>query len=72
MKIDKYDLKAGTDLTVFEFISEGTKGAIHKLILFQQTTGTDGIYEIRVEYESNIYSPDTYRDACLTRVIRLC
>jgi hypothetical protein len=38
MKIDKYALKAGTDLTVFEFISEGTKGAIRKIILFQPTT----------------------------------
>ena len=38
MKIDKYALKAGTDLTVFEFISEGTKGAIRKVILFQTTT----------------------------------
>ncbi len=37
MKIDKYTLKAGTDLTVFEFISEGTKGAIRKIILFQPT-----------------------------------
>ena len=38
MKIEKYALKAGTDLTAFEFISEGTKGAIRKIILFQPTT----------------------------------
>lgn len=38
MKIDKYDLKAGRDLTVFEFVSEGTNGAIPKLILIQSTT----------------------------------
>jgi hypothetical protein len=37
MKIEKYDLKAGRDLKVFEFISEGINGAIHKLILFQET-----------------------------------
>jgi hypothetical protein len=24
--------------------------------------GTDGLYEVRVEFESNIYSPDSYRD----------
>ncbi len=38
MKLDKYALKAGRDQTVFEFISEGTKGAIRKIILFQTTT----------------------------------
>ena len=38
MKLDKYALKAGQDQTVFEFISEGTKGAIRKIILFQSTT----------------------------------
>ncbi|MBD0288706.1 MAG: hypothetical protein ICV79_25280, partial [Flavisolibacter sp.] len=38
MKIDKYDLKASSDQTAFEFVSEGRKGAIRKLILFQQTT----------------------------------
>jgi hypothetical protein len=36
--LTKYALKAGTDLTVFEFTSEGTKGAIRKIILFQPTT----------------------------------
>lgn len=38
MKTDKYALKGGTDLTVFEFVSEGTRGAIRKYILFQPTT----------------------------------
>ena len=38
MQVDKYTLKSGTDLTIFEFISEGPKGAIQKLILFQPTT----------------------------------
>ena len=44
MKIDKYALKGGPDLTVFEFVSEGTRGAIRKYILFQPTT------------ESNLYN----------------
>ena len=44
MKTDKYALKGGTDLTVFEFVSEGTRGAIRKYILFQPTT------------ESNLYN----------------
>lgn len=38
MKIDKYALKAGYELTIFEFVSEGRKGAIRKIILFQPTT----------------------------------
>ena len=37
MKIEKYALKAESSLTVFEFISEGPKGLIRKLIQFQQT-----------------------------------
>ena len=38
MKLEKYSLKAGRGLTVFEFVSEGPKGAIQKLIIFQETT----------------------------------
>ena len=38
MNVEKYNLKADTKLTRFEFISEGTKGAIRKLIEFQETT----------------------------------
>ncbi|MEZ0543179.1 DUF6934 family protein [Fibrella arboris] len=37
MKLDKYSLKAEQSLTVFEFVSEGPKGMIRKLIQFQQT-----------------------------------
>ncbi|MEO6230633.1 MAG: hypothetical protein ABJB11_01260 [Ferruginibacter sp.] len=36
MKLDKYQLKAGLNLTTFEFLSEGRKGKIIKLIQFQQ------------------------------------
>ncbi len=38
MKIEKYNLKAETGLTRFEFISEGPNGVIRKLIEFQATT----------------------------------
>jgi hypothetical protein len=38
MYLDKYPLKSAEELTRFEFISEGPKGAIRKLIEFQRTT----------------------------------
>ena len=38
MRLPKYQLKAESGFTRFEFISEGTKGAIRKLIEFQATT----------------------------------
>lgn len=37
MKVDKYSLKAESNFTVFEFISEGFRGTIRKLIQFQET-----------------------------------
>ena len=37
MQVEKYVLKSEGNLTVFEFISEGKKGAIRKLIQFQET-----------------------------------
>lgn len=36
MKLDRYELKAGRNLTTFEFLSEGPKGHITKLVQFQQ------------------------------------
>jgi hypothetical protein len=36
MKLDRYELKAGRNLTTFEFLSEGPKGKIVKLIQFQE------------------------------------
>jgi hypothetical protein len=36
MKLDKYQLKTGGNLTTFEFTSEGSKGKIIKLIQFQK------------------------------------
>ncbi len=41
MHVDKYQLKSEEELTRFEFISEGPKGAIRKLIEFQRTTDPD-------------------------------
>lgn len=36
MKLDRYELQAGRNLSTFEFLSEGSKGKIVKLIQFQQ------------------------------------
>lgn len=36
MKLDRYELIAGRNLTTFEFLSEGKKGKIIKVIQFQQ------------------------------------
>jgi len=36
MKLDRYELTAGRNLTTFEFLSEGRKGKIVKVVQFQQ------------------------------------
>jgi hypothetical protein len=41
MKLDKYELNAGSNFVVFEFVSEGPQGAIKKLIQFTETTYSD-------------------------------
>jgi len=41
MQLDRYELKAGNNLTTFEFISEGPKGKIFKLIQFTHTNYSD-------------------------------
>jgi hypothetical protein len=41
MNLSKYRLKAEADLTVFEFVSEGPKGNIQKLIVFTETNLKD-------------------------------
>ena len=41
MKLDRYELKAGKTLTTFEFISEGPKGQIPKMIQFTPTNYKD-------------------------------
>lgn len=45
MNVEKYHLKSESKFTRFEFISEGPKGAIRKLIEFQETTNPD-IYNL--------------------------
>jgi len=45
MKLPRYELKAEKSLTVFEFISEGPKGEIPKLIKFSETT-LKGFYNL--------------------------
>lgn len=45
MKLPRYELKAEPSLMVFEFISEGPKGQIPKLIKFSKTT-LKGFYNI--------------------------
>ena len=41
MKLPKYELKAEKSLMIFEFVSEGKKGRIVKLIKFSETTLKD-------------------------------
>ena len=36
MTLDRYELSAGNNLTTFEFLSEGSKGQIIKIIQFQE------------------------------------
>lgn len=45
MKVEKYHLKSDDTLTYFEFISLGPKGAVGKMIEFQNTT-TPGLYNL--------------------------
>jgi uncharacterized membrane protein len=41
MKLPRYEMKSEKSLMVFEFISEGTKGKISKLIKFSETNVPD-------------------------------
>jgi hypothetical protein len=41
MKAEKYHLNAESGFTRFQFISEGRKGTIRKLIEFQKTNNPD-------------------------------
>ena len=45
MKLPRYELKAEKSLMVFEFISEGSKGKIPKLIKFSETS-LKGFYNL--------------------------
>ena len=41
MKLDKYELKSGEQLEVFEFVSVGTKGKIPKIVQYTPTNYKD-------------------------------
>ena len=45
MKLPKYEIEAEDSLEVFEFVSEGQKGSIPKLIKFSETT-LKGFYNL--------------------------
>jgi hypothetical protein len=45
MKLDRYELKSDDPLSTFEFLSEGTKGRIEKLIQFTQVN-QEGLYNL--------------------------
>lgn len=45
MKIEKYQLRAEQDLTIFEFVSEGPKGSITKIIEYTETN-LKGFYNL--------------------------
>jgi hypothetical protein len=45
MKLERYELKADKSLAVFEFVSEGPKGKIHKLVRFEETN-LKGLYNL--------------------------
>jgi len=41
MKLDKYELKSGEQLEVFEFVSIGTNGKIPKIVQYTPTNYKD-------------------------------
>jgi hypothetical protein len=45
MKLDRYEFEFGDDLTKFEFVSEGKKGRVNKIVHFQQSI-SPGIYNL--------------------------
>ena len=45
MKLPRYELKAEQELFVFEFVSEGPRGSIQKLIKFSETA-IEGVYNL--------------------------
>ena len=46
MKLDRYQLTADEPLTTFEFLSEGAKGKIEKIIQFSPVNQIDNIYNL--------------------------
>lgn len=54
MNLEQYEIEAESTLTIFEFISEGKKGMISKIIQFQETK-QEGLYNL-VFGDKNILS----------------
>jgi hypothetical protein len=52
MNLPRYELKAEKSLLVYEFISEGSKGQIPKLIKFSETT-LKGFYNLAFGYKNS-------------------
>lgn len=46
MKLDRYELKADEPLTTYEFLSEGPKGKIQKIIQFSLVNQIDNVYNL--------------------------
>lgn len=65
----------------FETLSSKVKSKIDEILFmmtilervpskfFKSIEGSKVLYEIRIEYESNIYSPESFRDAVLIKEI---
>lgn len=58
MKLDKYELKSGEQLEVFEFVSIGQKGKIPKIV---QYTPTNGICNWKYKIQDSIISNGDYK-----------
>lgn len=46
MKLDRYELKANEPLTTYEFLSEGPKDKIQKIIQFSVVNQIDNVYNL--------------------------
>lgn len=58
MKVEKYHLKSESTFTRFEFISEGSKEAIRKIIEFQETTNSQIFNLAFGDYNQSTYEID--------------
>ena len=53
MKLPKYPLASSDELMTFEFISEGSKGLISKLVRYQRTN-VEGVYNLAFGDEDHL------------------
>lgn len=76
MKLDKYELKSGEQLEVFEFVSVGPKGRIIKLVQYALTNYKD-LYNLGFgdknsdngEIDDNVISNNGDSEKVLTTVV---